>query len=256
MMKKIALLSALLAGNVFAGSMGPVESAYDFGGLYGGLGAGVISVYSAEQFGTTRTTTASDVSRVTDTLVMFTGDVGYGRMIREKTYLGIKGSIYYAPQETSTNNSFTTPSGSIVISGNNTFNNIYRPIYNIDAVIGYEFIPHLLPFFEAGVTFANVNRSFLSKRAYIDQATNSTVTYRYTINMDNYATSYNVGVGLNYQPHKNIILGTEFVYADLGSNNGAASAPIPGTSLTEYQTRKLSSNALAILATVSYLIPA
>ncbi|MCR9191324.1 MAG: outer membrane beta-barrel protein [Gammaproteobacteria bacterium] len=255
-MKKITLLATLLAGNVFAGSMGPIESTYDFGGLYGGLGAGVISVYSAEQFATTRTRTASDVSRVTDTLVMFSGDVGYGRMIRQNTYLGIKGSIYYAPQETSTNNSFATPSSSTVTLGNNTFNSIYRPIYNIDAVIGYEFIPHLMPFFEAGVTFANINRSFLSKRTRTDLTTNSSVTYKYIINMDDYETSYNVGVGLNYQPHKNVILSTEFVYADLGSNNGAASAPIPGTSLTEYQTRKLNSNALAILATVSYLIPA
>ena len=253
-----AILLVLGCSNLFAGTIGvSAGSTYDFNGLYAGLGTGFTSLFTTDSFNTTRSnvsTLAGDTNRYTETAVLFTGNLGYGAMIDQKIYFGAKGSIYYTPLETLNETGFTTPEGTVLTVGNNSITSLVKPFYNIDAVLGYEFLPHFLPFVEAGVTFANANRNYIFKRTRTDVVSGSNVSYKSTVNLDNYETGYNVGIGFNYQVKKHWIFSTELVFNDLGKNAGAATVGIPGTAITEMQSRKMSTNAMALFASVSYLV--
>lgn len=251
-----AVLWGVLSLKAFSGTMGP-STTYTLDGLYVGLGTGFTSLFTDDKFITRRTNMSkgiTDTNRFTYTSILFNGNIGYGKMFRDVYYLGAKASIFYTPLEAQNDISYSSPAGSIVTFGGNTYSTQVRPFYNIDAVIGYEVLPHLIPFVEGGVTFANVNNHYLLKRTRSNLATASSVSYRYAVNLDDYSTGYNVGLGVNYQVRSHWLLSSELLYNFLGSNFGVNSAPIPGTSIIESQSRRASSSAVNLFASVAYLI--
>ena len=262
-MKRSAISSLVFFMSInasIAGTMGSIDSSYDFDGFYFGLGSGFTSIYNRDTFSTTRSDgipiTAGDPdNRYTYTGALFTGNVGYGRMMFDKkTYLGVKGSLYYTPLETTNETGFSTASTStLLIIGNNTLTTKLNPIYNIDAVLGYEVIKHYLPFVEAGVSFADVKRSYQLKRTRTNSATPPTnVKYENDFSLGGYKTTYNVGAGLSYQPHENWFLSMEVVYNYLGKRSDSHGVLIPNTSTTETQSRMIMDQSSSMFLSVSY----
>ncbi len=92
MKKSIVALSVLLnCGSLVAGTMGTMAAEPSFGGLYVGLGTGVLS-YMLDAKSTIVNVTPAH-ARIQDSLtnVFFTGQLGYGWMFKEQTYFGVKG---------------------------------------------------------------------------------------------------------------------------------------------------------------------
>lgn len=174
-------------------------------------------------------------------------------MVTAKTYLGIKGSVYYTPLNNLTETGFSGPAGSILIVGNNSIRTQLQPIYNIDGVLGYEVWEHFLPYFEAGISFADIHNNYTFKRTRTNLATSSIVKYQYGPNINNYKTGFNVGVGANYQPHPHWIFGSELVYNYIGKTSGNDFISIPGTTDIETQYRNTQGNNVALFCTASYL---
>lgn len=174
-------------------------------------------------------------------------------MLKEKTYLGAKFSVYYTPLNTLDETGFSTAAGSNLTIGSNSIRTSIKPLYNIDAVLGYEIYPHFLPFVEGGVTFAEVSQNYVFKRTRTNVGTGSNVGYQYFLNLNNYNTGFNVGVGLNYEPHKHWIFSTELVYNNLGKNSGSVTTAIPASTVTETQSRSINSSDVALFGSVSYL---
>lgn len=238
----------------YAGTMG--EPTYDFSGFYAGLGTGFTSIFTKDTFSTTRSDGLggnADTNRYTNTAILFTGQIGYGVMVMSQTYLGAKGSIYYTPLDTLDETGFSTAAGSTLIVGNNSITTSVKPIYNIDAVLGYQIVPHFLPFVEAGVTFADVNRHYTFKRSRTNITSLTNVKYESVLRLDDYKTGFNVGLGMNYQPVKNWFFSTELVYNYLGKESGSTTVGIPATSTTETQTRENRNSDVALFGGVSYL---
>ena len=255
MKKKVVILLIFLlsAYHVFAKEM---STNYDFNGVFLGLGTGVINIWTKDYYSTSRSDAsnrAAGTNRYTDTAVLFTGNVGLGTMVKRSIYVGAKGSVYYTPLETVQETNFTIPTDPSITFADNSITTQIKPIYNVDAVLGYEISPHFLPFIEAGVSFANINRSYIFKRTQTNLETNNSAQYSSYINLDNYKTGYNVGIGFNYQVKQHWIFATELVYNDLGNNSSAATVVIPGTSITETQSRNMINYSAAMFASVSYL---
>jgi opacity protein-like surface antigen len=139
-------------------------------------------------------------------------------------------------------------------SGQDSFTRSFKPIYNIDAVLGYEMFPGLMPFVEAGVSFANVKHDFVFEGAITSLNTNQVNNYTGLITLDTYKTGYNVGIGANYLTHANWILSGELVYHDLGKNN-LTLTNVATSDLISTHFRTERNRAVSLLANVSYLIP-
>lgn len=252
----IAILWGVLGLKAFSGTMGP-STTYTLDGLYVGLGTGFTSLFTEDKFITRRSNLSkgiTDTNRFSYTSILFNGNIGYGKMFRDVYYLGAKASVFYTPLNAQNDISFSVPVGSLVTLGDNTYTTQVRPFYNIDAVIGYEVLPHLIPFVEGGITFANVNNNYLMKRTRTNLATTSSVTYRYAVNLDDYSTGYNVGLGVNYQVHSHWMFSSELLYNFLGNSFGVNSASIPGTSIIESQSRRANTSAVNLFASIAYLI--
>jgi len=244
---------ALGVHGVYAGNMG--KPSYDFDGAYLGLGSGVMTLFSQNGRGNVR---GSDTKNFTDTAILVTGDIGYGRMVKEDFYLGIKGSIYYTPLVNLHEGSFSSSANSRLVGGDNEVTTSLQPIYNIDAVLGYEVLPHLLPFVEAGVSFATVNTRYRLQRTETQVSTPThTVKYASVFNIGGNETSYNVGLGLNYQPHKNLFFSTELMYNDLGQRRGTTTMTVPPVDGEDARiasdTRSVKSQDVVLFGSVSYL---
>ncbi|GGI85643.1 outer membrane beta-barrel protein [Legionella impletisoli] len=252
----IPVILSLGCTSLNAGSMGPVEPVYDFSGFYVGLGAGFTTLYSHDSFSTSRSDGVGgdlDTNHYTHTASLFTGQVGYGTMLQNRVYLGAKGSIYYTPLNNLNETGFSTSSGNLLISGDNAIRTQMRPIYNIDAVLGYEVAPQLLPFFEAGISFADIHQNYSIKRTRTNIATLANAKYETNISLDDYKTGFNVGLGMSYQLQQHWLFSTELVYNYLGKNSDSITTPIPNTSALETHSRTIQGSTVSMFGSVSYL---
>ena len=214
-MHKRTTLGLLLSTGLscaFAGTMGAAEVKQDFSGLYWGLGTGSASFfYKDAQPAVFRQDTDST------SFVEFEGHLGYGRYLESRTYLGLKGSVYYTPLELSHTRGYLNSETDALKSGYLQTQATIKPIYNIDAVLGYEIVPHVLPFIEGGVSFANINTQAIVSESLtqIPGAGTAAVT-KYNNNASGYKTGYNLGIGSSYQPLENWFFSGELVYNYLG----------------------------------------
>lgn len=258
MLKKIvcAVFSCTISSLTFSGSMSSFND-YNIEGVYLGLGTGLINLYTNDNFIARKSNSSVSVKeteRASYTSILFNGNIGYGKMYSDSYYFGAKASVFYTPFNYVENDSYVVPNGATTTFGENTYTTQIRPFYNIDAVLGYEFIPHFIPFVEGGLTFANVTKKYELSRTVSNYVTNSSTDYSFTVNANNYSTGYNVGIGLNYQARRHWIFAGELLYIDLGQNFGASGAQIPNTAVVDSQSRRLNSSAVALFATISYLL--
>lgn len=262
MLKKIFVLTIfyLSANFAFAGTMSAYNdysNDYSLEGFYFGLGTGLINLYTDDNFIARQSNSASSFrenERESYTSVLFTGHIGYGRMYTDTFYIGAKANIFYTPFNYVENDSYSVPNGSSTTFGDNTYTTQVRPFYNFDALLGYEFMPNFMPFLEGGLTIANVNKKYLLNRTVNNYANNTSSQYSFTVNANNYSAGYNIGLGLDYQAQRNWIFAGELIYVDLGQNFGASGTQVPGTAIIDSQSRRLNSKAVALFATISYLI--
>lgn len=253
----IFLTSLFLGTNLFAGSMGPIVE-NNFSGFYAGLGTGFISLFTSDKFTVQRPgfgTIRSGEDKSTNTAVLFSGQVGYGAMFHQKTYLGGKASVYYSPLEDTKQIAYAAARGPFELaSGQDTVTRSLKPIYNIDAVLGYEFLPNLLPFVEAGVSFANIKHKFAFEGALTNLRNGIVSNYSGATTLDSYKTGFNVGLGANYLIYQNWMVSGELVYHDLGKPNlNFTNVSALGEVATH--DREELSQSVSLLASVSYLFP-
>ncbi|MBI2784898.1 MAG: outer membrane beta-barrel protein [Legionella longbeachae] len=252
----VVLLSSIF-NNLFAGSMGSIPTT--FGGFYAGLGTGFTTVFSNDEYTVNRPgfgVVRSGTNKVSDSAILFSGQLGYGTSLNKNIYLGGKASVYYTPMESFHQNSYASPRGpNQLAAGQDSLSRTFKPIYNIDAVLGYEMFPNLMPFVEAGVSFANVKHAIILDGSIVILNANLVDHYTGAFNVDGYKTGYNVGIGANYLAYKNWIISGELVYHDLGKNNLSTVINTSILSIPANHFRKETNQAATLLATVSYLIP-
>jgi outer membrane immunogenic protein len=253
--KKTALFffTSFLAIEVFAGAMGGIEPG--FSGLYGGLGTGVGTLISQSLATYPNPNTTSGIGtnawENTFSSIQFEGHLGYGKEFPSGVYLGVKGSTYYMPLQSMENIALpeNIPIGIIDVSVlSKTFT---KPVYNINAILGYEVLPKWLTFVEGGVSFANVNinETLRSRATKIIPPTFST-TLLNVATTDNYKTGYNVGVGTHYKINPNWFISGELIYNYIGkySTQHTTLFPISAQVNRTYQL-------LSGLVSFSYLVP-
>lgn len=251
-------LAFLFSGKVLAGTLGAPQVP-DFNGVSLGLGTGFISIFNNDNFRTqrsnsTRVAGAAEVNRYTDTAVQFNANLGYGKMFKEKTYLGAKAAVYYSPFENAGETNYAVPLGSTVLIGTNTIRSSMKPMFNIDGVLGYALLPRMLSFVEAGVSFSNMRRDYEFTRVFADLPDPSnTFRYSYLLSLDAYKTSYNVGVGLSYLLQQHLFLSFEVLYNDLSKRTGGSSTFMGDTGISERQTRTVYTSAVSAFASASCL---
>ena len=256
-----SLLLALGFSTAFAGTMGAVEPAIDFGGLYFGLGSGFTTLFGSESRTVTHSdgrasNNASQTDRETFTNILFTGDIGYGKMVAEKTYLGGKASLYYSPFVYSGDRADIKADRRFISSEKSTTTRSMQPTYNLDLMLGYEIIPHVLPFVEAGVSFANMRHLSKINGIRLNLENDSTHDYSHSLTMDGYKTSYNVGIGSYFLVQKNWFFSTELVYNGMGTRTSSSTRVVPGNPIdTINRSNKSSYDAVSLFAGVSYLFP-
>lgn len=259
MSKEIAAIIALLGfSHVFAGTIGGADQSYDFAGLYGGLGTGLTVLYDRDNHSTTLNSPLihnSAQTRASNASILFEGHLGYGQFIKSGTYLGAKASVYESPLNALYNNTNMIASGNLLIANNNSNQITIKPIYNIDLVLGYEVYPHLLPFIEGGVSFANVLSNDIQHNVESNSINNTNLPYTMTLNSNGYKTGYNVGLGTSYQFNKNWFVSGELVYNYLGKQAATSTVNLP----TAISTQTVSTNRMFQLASLfisaSYLFP-
>lgn len=257
--KKFIIGSMILSTQIcFAGSMGEVKE-NAFNGAYVGLGTGVLTNFTTNTYTTTNYYggASSIAPSIHDSAsgVMFSGNLGYGKTIYENVYLGAKASILYTPINTTFGSGFSVVPSTNLVVANNDINTSYKPIYNINAVLGYEIRPRILPFVEGGVSFTGINRRYLLSRTFTNLESSSSVAYANMFTLNKYTTGYNVGLGANYRPQSNWMFSGELMYFGFGKISQTKSFAIPannliGTSVTN--TKGVTLNTLAVFATVSY----
>lgn len=251
-------LLCITACGSHAGAMGNANLESSFSGFYTGLGTGMLTLLTNDAYSVTRNpaTRPPTNGRVnfTDSAVLFDGHVGYGKMFNQKTYLGAKASIQYTPLTHTVSGPFSTTSGPTLIVGNNTDVLSVKPIYNINAVLGYEALPSVLPFVEAGVTFGNVDINYQSTRTQSNLTTPSNIAYVLGLKSNKYLTGGNVGIGANYLLNKNWFLSSELIYSYLGKGTVNNSVLVPSTNpVLESHSRTKTNQAVALLASISHL---
>ena len=258
--KGIIALFVLSSSSAFSGTMGPIETNTNFGGLYLGLGTGVTDISGKA----TVQTNSSDILNGSGSYsgtggsdsILYTGVVGYGKMFNEKTYFGAKASIYYTAKRYSSSfngvhenetNTLTTDSGQSVSD--------FQPSYNVDLMLGYEIIPHILPFVEGGVSFSNP-RNIRQDRFLRVSPTNGAIVNNVANENEGYQTGFNVGIGSYFLVSSNWFFNTELVYTDMGKTSSFYQATTPGTPpVTDSNSISISTNSVSLFAGVSYLFP-
>ena len=251
----ICLLS-LLTTTCLAGGIDKAPSTKGFSGFYVGAGAGVNSVYATDSFVTSRASGLggdADSNRYTYTSVLYAIQVGYGWQFANHAYLGLEGLVTYSPLFATDETAFSTAAGNVLIIGHNSIHTTGEPVINIDAVFGYTMCSRVLPFLEVGVTFAELTRQYDIKRTRTNVVTNTNVGYSTTINQNQYNTEYNIGVGLRRLFGQHLVMSTTLMYSDYGQVSKSSSVAIPGANDTETHSRTVSSYALSLFGTLSYL---
>lgn len=229
--------------NVHAGLLELPQQESDFNGLYAKLNARTLPDTHLQWGGNAH-------AKLSDNTNLFDGHVGYGKYFNQNMYVGAKTSVYH----TALDHALTAPFSATTSA---THQNAYatEPVYNIDAVFGYETYPHLLPFLEAGVSIANLERKGVMSTASNARLLAKNSLYANLLNANQYTAGYNVGVGANYQLKKNWFLSSELIYNYLGKD-AAGPAKVPTSSVMTATDSKLKSNqAISLLASVSYLFP-
>lgn len=260
MLKKKITTALLSLGSVtaLAGTMGAVEPAMDFDGFYLGLGSGVSSLFHKDISSSVESDGHNnfyDTSRGVQSDLIFTGNIGYGKMFAEKTYLGAKASIYYNPAEHSyVSSSFDLYKGHNYVSSHKSSGS-FLPTYNLDLMLGYEVIPHFLPFVEAGVTFSDFRGKDTISASRTNLNGSGAIAYTTPLNIGGYNTNYNVGLGGYYLVHKNWFFSSELVYTDFGKYNvsGVELAHLVFDSATETLSKSWTGSALNLFFGVNYL---
>lgn len=257
-MKLVMGLSALaFVSNLYAGTMGPVAQP-DFSGFYAGLGVGQTTLFNHDEFsvsvpgvGLVRSGSIKD----TDSAVLFSGQVGYGLMFAQRSYLGVKGSVFYTPLEDTDSYAYSS-GGLVLVNGVDSFTRSVKPIYNVDLVLGYEVAPNVLPFVEGGVSFANVKHQFDAVGTVTNLSPLRVSEYNGTSVIDEYKTGYNVGIGANYLATNHLILSSELVYHYLGKRDiTLTNVALPaGSSATHYRSE--TNQAVSFVIGASYLFNA
>ncbi len=250
--KKLWILASILGTNVaISGGMGPVST--DFSGFYAGLGTGAMTELSANKasfpVNPTGTVYSSDQWLNSATGVLFDGHIGYGRVFSSQYYLGVKGSIDYPFIQQHDSTAYAGGYGTFEANG--VFNNTiyFKPIYNIDGVLGYQMTPNWLSFFEAGVTFSNVvNRESITSSTII-LPTNINNVGRSLETAQGYNTGYNLGLGASYLMTPNVFVSGEVLYSYFGKYTQSHQlAPATRTIQQTYQ-------GVSAMVSVSYLWP-
>lgn len=249
------LLLSTSIGMAYAGEMGEISKPYDFGGFYLGLETGfgtfLARDYHTDSISTLAISQASTLN-TSDTAIAFEGNIGLGKMLYANTYLGAKASIYYSPIETLTQSSLNDGS---LIEIHNSNQAYLKPIYNIDAVLGYEIVPHLLPFVEAGVSFSNVNTIDRQRNVSQDLDLKTADFFDNSINSSGYKTGFNVGMGSNYQLNQNWYISSELLYTYLGKNSASNTVPISVKAGTQTVSSTRTHQLISLMAGISYLVP-
>lgn len=259
MFKKIISGVLLLSSaTAFSGTMGVVEPMPDFNGFYVGLGSGVTTVSiqgNTSSVDSNGFLNYNNSARQLNDAILFTGNMGYGKMFAEKTYLGAKASVYYTPGEDTINGTNVYTNGVYSAVSSSLFRGTLLPTYNVDLMLGYEIIPHFLPFVEAGVTFSDVRVKASQVTTRSNLSLGTSINYTSLQNTLGYNTNYNVGVGGYYLVHKNWFFSTELVYTDMGKRSSSVAIPshIAFDGVSETQTLASTSNALNLLFGVNYL---
>lgn len=259
-MKQITcgLLLSLGCSTGFAGTMGNSGLPKDFNGFYAGLGTGMLNLLTKDAFSTSTNTGAPPVTgklSFTDSSVLFDGHLGYGTLFNQNAYLGAKTFVYYTPLQHLYTRSFTASTGSVLTNGSHDDTFAVKPIYNIDAILGFEVLPHVLPYLEAGVSFSNVKANYKSFRTQSNLVTNNQVAYSNNMTSSNYTTGYNVGIGANYLVQKNWFLSSELIYNYLGTSAANQSVNVPLSNTVQGFSNKATNQAVSLLASISYLFP-
>lgn len=123
-----------------------------------------------------------------------------------------------------------------------------KPVYNIDALLGYELFSNILGFVEGGVSFAN-EKIYNKGRIVVHSDSNAFNHSVYTVT-DGYKTRYNVGLGASYQPKQNWLISGELIYNDLG-NYKQTEQVTSRYSIIGREAYQLTT----LMMSVSYLIP-
>lgn len=257
MKNSLISLALFTAANVnFAGTMGPVQENSAFDGFYAGLGTGMLTLYSKDTYSVSVPgvgVVRSGSNSVTNSATLFSGQFGYGRMFSSNTYLGAKASIYYTPLNDADSRGYTTARGTgVLVTGEDTIHRLVKPIYNIDAVLGYAYSPKLLPFVEAGVSFGNVKHGFTFTGAVSDLTNDVVTAYVGTTTIDKYKADFNVGIGANYLVHPKLMLSSELVYTNF-SNRNLSSVTFTSPGSTATHDRQENNNAVSLLVNASYM---
>jgi opacity protein-like surface antigen len=230
---------------VNAGDMGPAP--YDFNGFYIGAGTGFTDFFIKNTDAVSGIPHLGDRNNIN--AIMFDGTLGYGVMINKHFYLGTKASVYYSPINETGNDDSTVILNELLSTRHRATYFNAKPTFLIDLVLGYEFIPHIMPFIEGGVSFANLAQNTDVTRGYANLIDNSSISETHVHHIDNYTVDYNLGIGLNYQPRYNWVLSTELVYNHLGSHSNTVSTTIPSP-LT--YTRSQIADSISLLGGISY----
>ena len=256
------LILSASVGNVYAGSMGDVNNTYDYNGLYAGMGTGFSTFFTKDKHSQAFSNAPAEITgtlRTTNMAVEFEGHVGYWKMISDKTYLGPKASVYYTPLETITQSSGATTQSigleSSLITVSNLNQTFLKPIYNLDAVLGYEVAPHFLPFVEAGVSFSHVNSNDIQHNISQNMTSATATPFVNSLNTNGTKTGYNVGIGANYQVNQHWFISSELVYNYLGKYSQTNTANVPVNQGTETISSNRTYQLVSLLASVSYIIP-
>ncbi len=121
-------------------------------------------------------------------------------------------------------------------------------------MLGYETLPHLLPFLEAGISFADLGEAGTPAQSSIAKlASHQNTLYSTILNPNQYTRGYNLGIGANHQMRKNWFLSSELIYNYLGKGSayGQLKAPTKVPILNDIKGNQ----AVSLQASVSYLFP-
>ncbi len=187
---------------------------------------------------------------------LFDGQFGYGQFFKQDTYVGAKTSVQYTSIESLTQAKLALPNSNIIGSHLNNSPVILKPVYNINAILGYKILPNILPFVEGGVSFADIKTNPLQNN--IGSNLNGTISHNVTLNSQAYTTGYNLGLGANYQMSKNWFLSSELIYNYLGKQSAANTITLPSDANqtnSSTSTSNRSFQMISMLASVSYLLP-
>lgn len=235
-------------------------------GFYLGLGVGESTLFASDQYKNHLTFDGFNKANIGNTIhnentaTLFEGHIGYNYNIHPKTYLGVKGSIFYTPVEILNQSTAlistpptTLPNSPLSISLQNINQISMEPVYNINGVLTYALLERLSSFVEAGVSFSNV-RNLHSQKNLIEQpATATSIEIQTPYNTNGFDTGYNVGLGANYQLSTHWLLSGQITFHDLGQYSIAKSYTSSAIQGSTASTSTRAFQMLSVFASFSYL---